>query len=63
MTSDGRRHEPRGKILKPEILVRRRQVLAALGALPLARLAAATDIELQRTGWPYVPTPQVLQLA
>jgi phospholipid N-methyltransferase len=40
--------------------VRRRQILAALGALPLARLAAAVDIEQQRTGGPYVPTPQVV---
>jgi SAM-dependent methyltransferase len=38
----------------------RRRVVLALGALPLARLAGAADIELQRTGGPYVPTPQVV---
>jgi hypothetical protein len=38
----------------------RRRVLIALGALPLARLAGATDLELQRTGGPFVPTPQVV---
>ena len=38
----------------------RRRVLLALGGLPLARLAAAEDIELKRTGGPYVPTPQVV---
>jgi hypothetical protein len=32
----------------------------ALGALPLARLAGATDLELARTGGPFVPTPQVV---
>jgi hypothetical protein len=49
-----------GKNLRSGIFIRRRQVLAALGALPLARLAAAVDIEQQRTGGPYVPTPQVV---
>jgi len=34
--------------------------LIAIGALPLARLAGATDLELQRTGGPFVPTPQVV---
>ncbi len=38
----------------------RRRALLALGALPLARLAAAVDVEQQRTGGPYVPTPQVV---
>jgi SAM-dependent methyltransferase len=38
----------------------RRRALLALGALPLARLAAAVDIDQQRTGGPYVPTPQVV---
>jgi SAM-dependent methyltransferase len=38
----------------------RRRVLMALGALPLARLAGATDIDQKRTGGPYVPTPQVV---
>ena len=38
----------------------RRRVLLALGALPLARLAGAQDIDSQRTGGPYVPTPQVV---
>jgi phospholipid N-methyltransferase len=46
--------------LKSGTSIRRRQVLTALGALPLARLAAAVDIEQQRTGGPYVPTPQVV---
>jgi SAM-dependent methyltransferase len=46
--------------LRSENFVRRRQILAALGALPLARLARAVDIEVQRTGGPYVPTPQVV---
>lgn len=40
--------------------VYRRRALIALGALPLARLAAAEDIEQKRTGGPYVPTPQVV---
>jgi phospholipid N-methyltransferase len=39
---------------------RRRRVLIALGALPLARIAGATDLELARTGGPFVPTPQVV---
>jgi len=38
----------------------RRKLLIAIGALPLARLAGATDLELQRTGGPFVPTPQVV---
>ncbi len=39
----------------------RRRALIALGALPLARLAgAAEDVEIKRTGGPYVPTPQVV---
>lgn len=38
----------------------RRRLLIALGALPLARYAAAADIELARTGGPYVPTPQIV---
>jgi Methyltransferase domain len=38
----------------------RRKALVVLGTLPLARLAAAVDIESQRTGGPYVPTPQVV---
>ena len=42
------------------ILDGRRKILIALGALPLARLAGATDLELQRTGGPFVPTPQVV---
>ncbi len=47
--------------MQPEFSVLRRQVLFALGALPLARLAfAAEDIESKRTGGPYVPTPQVV---
>jgi len=36
----------------------RRRVLAALAALPAARLAGAAEIA--RTGGPYVPTPQVV---
>jgi phospholipid N-methyltransferase len=46
--------------MKREFLVYRRRALIALGALPLARFAAAVDIEQQRTGGPYVPTPQVV---
>jgi phospholipid N-methyltransferase len=38
----------------------RRRLLIALGALPLARIAGATDLELARTGGPFVPTPQVV---
>ncbi|MCC7483587.1 MAG: methyltransferase domain-containing protein [Burkholderiales bacterium] len=38
----------------------RRRVLGALAALPVARLAAAADIDAKRTGGPYVPTPQVV---
>ena len=46
--------------MNPDHLLIRRRVLIALGALPLARLARAEDIELKRTGGPYVPTPQVV---
>lgn len=46
--------------MKTGHLLSRRRVLIALGALPLARLARADDIELKRTGGPYVPTPQVV---
>lgn len=46
--------------MKQIILEHRRRVVLALGALPLARLAGAADIELARTGGPYVPTPQVV---
>jgi len=46
--------------MKQIVLENRRRVVLALGALPLARLAGAADIELQRTGGPYVPTPQVV---
>ena len=38
----------------------RRRALLALATLPLARIASAVDIEQQRTGGPYVPTPQVV---
>ncbi|HSE00401.1 MAG TPA: methyltransferase domain-containing protein [Burkholderiales bacterium] len=38
----------------------RRRLLIALGALPLAQYATAADIELARTGGPYVPTPQIV---
>jgi phospholipid N-methyltransferase len=48
------------KAMRTKILIGRRRGLLALGALPLARLAAAVDIEQQRTGGPYVPTPQVV---
>jgi hypothetical protein len=46
--------------MKQNFLRNRRRVLVALGTLPLARIAAAADIELQRTGGPYVPTPQIV---
>ena len=46
--------------MKQSFLENRRRVVLALGVLPLARLAGAADIELQRTGGPYVPTPQVV---
>lgn len=46
--------------MKQIILENRRRIVLALGALPLARLAGAADIELARTGGPYVPTPQVV---
>ena len=40
---------------------KRRRVLLALAALPVARIAgAAEDIDSKRTGGPYVPTPQVV---
>ena len=42
------------------ILAGRRKLLLVLGALPLARIAGATDLELARTGGPFVPTPQVV---
>lgn len=43
------------------VLIGRRKVLLVLGTLPLARLAtAAQDVDAQRTGGPYVPTPQVV---
>ena len=39
----------------------RRRILLALAVLPLARGAgAAEDVDAQRTGGPYVPTPQVV---
>jgi len=46
--------------MQARILSGRRRLLLAMGALPLATIAAAADIELQRTGGPYVPTPQVV---
>jgi len=46
--------------MQARMLSGRRRLLVALGALPLARLAAAEDIEQKRTGGPYVPTPQVV---
>lgn len=46
--------------MQSRILSGRRKLLVALGALPLARLARAEDIERKRTGGPYVPTPQVV---
>jgi hypothetical protein len=46
--------------MKQIVLENRRRVLLALGALPLAQIAGAADVELQRTGGPYVPTPQVV---
>lgn len=46
--------------MKHSFLENRRRVVLALGTLPLARLAGAGDIELQRTGGPFVPTPQVV---
>jgi hypothetical protein len=48
------------KQMRERIFFGRRRVLIALGALPFARIAAAVDIEQQRTGGPYVPTPQVV---
>lgn len=39
----------------------RRRLVLALGALPIARGAAAADnVDEKRTGGPYVPTPQVV---
>ena len=48
--------------MQPEFSWTRRRVLAALAAVPVASLAGAADgdIELKRTGGPYVPTPQVV---
>ena len=46
--------------MKRILLENRRRAMFALGALPLARLAAAADVDSQRTGGPYVPTPQVV---
>jgi hypothetical protein len=46
--------------MRTKISTGRRRALLALGALPLARYAAAVDIDAQRTGGPYVPTPQVV---
>ena len=48
--------------MQPYFSLKRRRVLIALTALPAARvvLAADGDIELKRTGGPYVPTPQVV---
>src|SRR5882672_7913920 len=44
-----------------ETLLTGRQVMLALAALPLVRIAgAAEDIDSKRTGGPYVPTPQVV---
>jgi hypothetical protein len=46
--------------MQTPISPRRRRVLLALAASPVARLAGAADIEEKRTGGPYVPTPQVV---
>ncbi|MBI2509234.1 MAG: methyltransferase domain-containing protein [Betaproteobacteria bacterium] len=47
--------------MQKEFSAYRRRVLLALGALPAARIAgAADDVEIKRTGGPYVPTPQVV---
>lgn len=46
--------------MENQLSLLRRRVLIALGALPLAPLARATDLELARTGGPFVPTPQVV---
>ena len=47
--------------MQREFSAYRRRVLLALGALPAARIAgAAEDVEIKRTGGPYVPTPQVV---
>jgi len=50
-----------GRRMKPDVLLNRRRVLLALGALGAVGLArAAEDIDAKRTGGPYVPTPQVV---
>jgi hypothetical protein len=47
--------------MNQKISADRRQLMLALGTLPLARFAgAAEDIDSKRTGGPYVPTPQVV---
>ena len=47
--------------MQTEFSTKRRRALLALVALPAARLAgAAEDIDVKRTGGPYVPTPQVV---
>ena len=47
--------------MKPVQSEFRRRIVFALGALPFARHAVgASDIDLKRTGGPYVPTPQVV---
>jgi Methyltransferase domain len=46
--------------MRQRFLTNRRRIVLALGTLPLARIAVAADIELARTGGPYVPTPQVV---
>jgi hypothetical protein len=46
--------------MRQRFLTNRRRIVLALGTLPLARIALAADIELQRTGGPYVPTPQIV---
>jgi hypothetical protein len=46
--------------MKQTFLKNRRRIALALGALPLARLTSAADVDSQRTGGPFVPTPQVV---
>ncbi|OGA20686.1 MAG: hypothetical protein A3I02_13900 [Betaproteobacteria bacterium RIFCSPLOWO2_02_FULL_67_26] len=48
--------------MHPEFSLMRRRVLMAIAALPAARVVQAQDgdLELKRTGGPYVPTPQVV---
>ena len=46
--------------MSSQVSFTRRRVVLALGALPIARPAAAVDIDAQRTGGPFVPTPQVV---